>query len=265
MPNSISRRVFVLWLRVRAIGGKYLWFVSYIGDVGELISAWFVPFHLDLCSVKHLNGAHIGIAPVHFRWVWILHCSVFTRCLFACCDGISDCLYCLTCIPCTESLGCLMRSCSSAGRCKAQLRRGSSPVGRRSGATPAPTEYCLGYNLPRWAPSSSCSSASATVWDMARAMMISYGWYRHALKQSRHLWVLIWILPRFFELFWSRSYFSGSVLGWSFLMSDNQGSFTLVRTYWSGDPSRKKKRSTSPGSSELRHFCIFRTCSYIYV
>ena len=128
-----------------------------------------------------------------------------------------------------------MRLCSSAGRCKAQLRRGSLPVGRRSHATPACTEYCLGYNLPRWAPSSSCSSASATVWDMARAMMISYGWYRHALKQSRHLWVLIWILPRFFELFWSRSYFSGSVLGWSFLMSDNQGSFTLIRTYWSGD------------------------------
>ena len=23
------------------------------------------------------------------------------------------------------------------------------PAGRRSGATPAPTEYCLGYNLPR--------------------------------------------------------------------------------------------------------------------
>uniref|UniRef100_R7W702 Uncharacterized protein n=1 Tax=Aegilops tauschii TaxID=37682 RepID=R7W702_AEGTA len=46
-------------------------------------------------------------------------------------------------------VGCLMRLCSSAGRCKAQLRRGSSPVGRRSGATPARTEYCLGYNLPR--------------------------------------------------------------------------------------------------------------------
>ncbi|XP_037455764.1 uncharacterized protein LOC119326159 [Triticum dicoccoides] len=25
----------------------------------------------------------------------------------------------------------------------------SAPVGRRSGATPAPTEYCLCYNLPR--------------------------------------------------------------------------------------------------------------------
>ncbi|VAH23678.1 unnamed protein product [Triticum turgidum subsp. durum] len=48
-----------------------------------------------------------------------------------------------------ESLGCLMRSCSSARRCKAQLRRGSSPVGWHSGATPARTEYCLGYNLPR--------------------------------------------------------------------------------------------------------------------
>ncbi|EMS45593.1 hypothetical protein TRIUR3_30797 [Triticum urartu] len=48
-----------------------------------------------------------------------------------------------------ESLGCLMHSCSSAGRCKAQLRCGSSPVGRRSGATPVLTEYCLGYNLPR--------------------------------------------------------------------------------------------------------------------
>ena len=93
--------------------------------------------------------------------------------------------------------------------------------------------------LPRLQPPSVSSifpcSASATIWDMARAMMISYGWYRHALEQSRHLWVLIWILPHFFELFWSRSYFSGSVLGWSFLMSDNQGSFTLVRTYWSGD------------------------------
>ncbi|KAM3276942.1 hypothetical protein ACQJBY_045012 [Aegilops geniculata] len=66
------------------------------------------------CSVKHLNGAHIGMP----RFI-------------------------------LESLGCLMRSCSSAGRCKAQLRRGSSPVGRRSGATPARTEYCLGYNLPR--------------------------------------------------------------------------------------------------------------------
>uniref|UniRef100_A0A8R7PBM3 Uncharacterized protein n=1 Tax=Triticum urartu TaxID=4572 RepID=A0A8R7PBM3_TRIUA len=42
-----------------------------------------------------------------------------------------------------------MRSCSSAGRRKAQLRCGSSPVGRRSSATPARTEYCLGYNLPR--------------------------------------------------------------------------------------------------------------------
>ena len=81
---------------------------------------------------------------------------------------------------------------------------GSSPAGRRSGATLAPTEYCLGYSLPQWAPSSFCS-ASATIWDMARAMMISYGWYRHALEQSRHLWVLIWILPHFFELFWSRS------------------------------------------------------------
>ena len=82
--------------------------------------------------------------------------------------------------------------------------------------------------LPRLQPPSMSfifpCSASTTIWDMARAMMISYGWYRHALKQSRHLWVLIWILPRFFELFWSRSYFSGSVLGWSFLMSDNQGS-----------------------------------------
>uniref|UniRef100_M8CXJ2 Uncharacterized protein n=1 Tax=Aegilops tauschii TaxID=37682 RepID=M8CXJ2_AEGTA len=46
-------------------------------------------------------------------------------------------------------LRCQWRSCSSAGRCKAQLRRGSSLVGRCSGATPAPTEYCLGYNLPR--------------------------------------------------------------------------------------------------------------------
>ncbi|XP_037469941.1 uncharacterized protein LOC119342197 isoform X4 [Triticum dicoccoides] len=64
--------------------------------------------------VKHLNGAHIGMP----RFI-------------------------------LESLGCLMRSCSSAGRCKAQLRRGSSPVGRHSGATPARTEYCLGYNLPR--------------------------------------------------------------------------------------------------------------------
>ena len=45
-------------------------------------------------------------------------------------------------------------SCSSAGWCKAQLRRGSSLVGWRSGATPVPSEYCLGYNLPLWAPSS---------------------------------------------------------------------------------------------------------------
>ena len=66
------------------------------------------------CSIKHLNGAHIGMP----RFI-------------------------------LESLGCLMRLCSSAGRCKAQLRRGSSPVGRHSGATPARTEYFLGYNLPR--------------------------------------------------------------------------------------------------------------------
>ncbi|XP_044337013.1 uncharacterized protein [Triticum aestivum] len=46
-------------------------------------------------------------------------------------------------------LGCLMGSCSSAGWCKAQLLCGSSPVGRCSGATPACTEYCLGYSLPR--------------------------------------------------------------------------------------------------------------------
>ena len=61
MPNSTSRRLFVLWLQVRVIGGEYLLFVSYIVDVGELISTWFVPFLLDLCSVKHLNGAHIGM------------------------------------------------------------------------------------------------------------------------------------------------------------------------------------------------------------
>ena len=29
------------------------------------------------------------------------------------------------------------------------VESGSLPVGRRSGATPVPTEYCLGYNLPR--------------------------------------------------------------------------------------------------------------------
>ncbi|XBJ25835.1 hypothetical protein VPH35_003398 [Triticum aestivum] len=52
-------------------------------------------------------------------------------------------------------LGCLMGSCSSAGWCKAQLLCGSSPVGRCSGATPACTEYCLGYSLPR--PRSSTS------------------------------------------------------------------------------------------------------------
>ncbi|KAI4991202.1 hypothetical protein ZWY2020_039573 [Hordeum vulgare] len=28
----------------------------------------------------------------------------------------------------------------------------ASPVGRRSSATPAPAEYCLGYNLPRYRP-----------------------------------------------------------------------------------------------------------------
>ena len=43
---------------------------------------------------------------------------------------------------------------------------------------PVPTEYCLGYNLPWWAPSSSCSSASATALDMAVAILMwcSSGW-----------------------------------------------------------------------------------------
>ncbi|XP_048562826.1 uncharacterized protein LOC125543495 isoform X3 [Triticum urartu] len=50
---------------------------------------------------------------------------------------------------CGAGRGFLVRLCSLAGRCKAQLRRGSLPVGRRSRATPACTEYCLGYNLPR--------------------------------------------------------------------------------------------------------------------
>ena len=64
------------------------------------------------------------------------------------------------------------------GRCKAQFQRGSLLVGRRSSATPVPTEYCLGYNLPWWAPSSSCSSASATALDMAVAILMwcSSGW-----------------------------------------------------------------------------------------
>ncbi|XBH95150.1 hypothetical protein VPH35_085768 [Triticum aestivum] len=48
-----------------------------------------------------------------------------------------------------KKMCCLMCSCLSAGRCKAQLRCGSSPVGRRSGATPTCTEYCLSYSLPR--------------------------------------------------------------------------------------------------------------------
>ena len=51
-------------------------------------------------------------------------------------------------------LRCPWLSCSSAGWCKAQLRRGSSLVGWRSGATPVPSECCLSYNLPLWAPSS---------------------------------------------------------------------------------------------------------------
>uniref|UniRef100_A0A8R7TU69 Uncharacterized protein n=1 Tax=Triticum urartu TaxID=4572 RepID=A0A8R7TU69_TRIUA len=60
--------------------------------------------------------------------------------------------------------GFLVRLCSLAGRCKAQLRRGSLPVGRRSRATPACTEYCLGYNLPRRAAASMRRSRRSLAW-----------------------------------------------------------------------------------------------------
>ena len=64
------------------------------------------------------------------------------------------------------------------GWCKAQFQRGSLLVGRRSSATPVPTEYRLSYNLPRWSPSSSCSSASATILDVVVAILMwcSSGW-----------------------------------------------------------------------------------------
>ncbi|XP_048562825.1 uncharacterized protein LOC125543495 isoform X2 [Triticum urartu] len=65
---------------------------------------------------------------------------------------------------CGAGRGFLVRLCSLAGRCKAQLRRGSLPVGRRSRATPACTEYCLGYNLPRRAAASMRRSRRSLAW-----------------------------------------------------------------------------------------------------
>ena len=60
----------------------------------------------------------------------------------------------------------------------------------------------------------------------ARAMMINRGSNKCAFEQSRHLWVSSWIHPLVSRILFDPVILV-VVLGWSFLLSDNQGSSTV--------------------------------------